>query len=243
MSQDFKPTLPQFRGPLSSQDMRTQLLALYSSHEGPDEPQFKTTGTWWLDTNLTNHPNEFLLKMYFNGHWHEIARYDTLNDYVILSGGAGNFAIDFWEGVNPPFIANIDAYGFDDSAGFPEGEDHDVIFKMDANFRALKRGALLTLVYTMSTSEWGKSLTLRLDYRVHAYGERYDAGTPYDMTVTVPVIHLDGVLAITQPFQIPNGHLNDETVEVECRLTRMGTQVSDTHTGDLGLKHIVVTPL
>lgn len=240
MTQGFNPALPQYNGPLSSQGMRAQLLALDSCHEGPLPPQFPRQGKWWLDTGEVT---EYLLKMYFVDTWYEVARYNVDLQELYVGRGINQFSVDFWEGNNPPFIASVDAYNFDDAAGFPEGQDCDVIFKLDANFKALRHGALLTFVYTMSKDEWAKAVNLRLDYRVHAIGERFDAGTPYDASAQAQVIHLDGILALMQPFQIPDGHINENTVEVECRLTRLGSSAEDTHTGDLGLKHVLVTPL
>lgn len=161
-------------------------------------------------------------------------------------GGGGSVslsrAIDFYEGTTPPYIADIDAYSFQDAAGFPVGEDRDVILKID-EMSGLSSGFDVYLVYTMSTSDAGNDIRLTLDYLIHQSTEAYGAGTAYGQTQDVTITTAKDILGVIQPFTVPNGHVTGSTVEVELRLTREGAHVNDTHSGDFGLKHLIIVPV
>ena len=164
------------------------------------------------------------------------------NDIRLTRGDFGS-DIDFYEGDNPPYFADVDVYGFLDAAGFPNDEDRDVLFKIDANAIYVTRGIAMTLIYTLSEASAGQTLNLRLDYVVHNKGELYNAGTPYGQTMELSLTAVQHVLYASRIFFIPHGHVSANTVEVECKLTRLGSSAADTYMGDFGLKHIVVGSL
>jgi len=152
----------------------------------------------------------------------------------------GQLELDFFEGDNPPYIADIDVFGFKDGAGFPNGADTEVLFKLQPNALRIAKGVTVDLVYALSASDPGKNIRLRLDYVVHNDGESYSAGTPYGQTFDLPTSTAANELARVTAFTIPEGHVSSNTVEVECKLSRLGTDVNDSYSGDFGLKHVVV---
>lgn len=158
------------------------------------------------------------------------------------AASAGEEALDYYEGNNPPDIGLYDVYGFQDAAAFYGGVDQDVILKIDNKFSQYDTGAQLILLYAMSSAEVSKSVRLKLDYVVHASGEDFDAGIPYAQTITLPVPSTAKTLSVTQLLAIPNGHITSSTVEVECRLSRLGSDPLDTHSGDFGLKGVIIVP-
>jgi len=166
--------------------------------------------------------------------WQPLGAGSASTNYVYL---------DFYEGNNPPYIADVDSYGFQDAAGFPVGEDRDVIIKLAENIDGLLSGFDINLVYAMSTADVGKDVRLVLDYVVHKANEVYNAGTSYSDTQDVTIGTGLNELGMIQPFSIPSGNITADTVEVEMRLTREGTHVNDTHSGDFGLKHLIVVPV
>lgn len=175
---------------------------------------------------------------------------DTATAYIddgsiwrTIGGGSAAFsrAVDFYEGSTPPYIADVDAYSFQDAAGFPVGEDRDVILKIE-EMTGLYTGFDIYLVYVMSTADAGNDIRLTLDYLVHQTTETYGAGTAYGQTQDITISTGLDILGVIQPFTIPNGHVTGSTVEVELRLTREGAHINDTHSGDFGLKHLIIVP-
>jgi len=157
-----------------------------------------------------------------------------------LTSFIDQFDLDFFEGNNPPYIADIDAFGFQDAAGLPVGEDRDVIFKVGANVPYWKQGVNLDVVIAPSVTDVGKKVRWKLDYLVHVGGEIYSGGTSYSATFDMTVSAAQNQLQKTQAFTIPNGHIPSTAVEVEFRLTRLGTDINDTFSGDIGLKHLLI---
>jgi len=156
-----------------------------------------------------------------------------------LTSFIDQFDIDFYEGNNPPYIADVDSFGFQDAAGFPVGEDHDVIFKVGANTPYWKQGAAIDLIITPSITDLSKNIRWQFDYTIHDSGELYNGGTNYSVTVDLPVVASQNQLQKSQVFIVPNNYITSSTVEVEFRLTRLGANANDTFGGDVGLKHIV----
>jgi len=147
--------------------------------------------------------------------------------------------MEFVEGTDAPDVTDMDTFGFDDAAAFDPGVDRDVIFRATAVREDLKEGFEVVLIYAMSTSFAG-DVQLKLDWHVHDEGEQVDGGTAYDDTQVKTVNATGSELAILIPFTIPSGQITDTTREIEFRLTREGSSVSDTHTGEFGLKNIML---
>jgi len=159
---------------------------------------------------------------------------------IRLNKGDFGAEVDFFAGNNTPYFADVDSFGFEDAAGMPTNEDTDVIFKLDATSLYLNRGAILTIIYALSETSSGQVLNLRLDYVVHNRGELFNGGTPYGQSVELTVNAVQDALFASPVFVLPNGHVSANTVEVECRLSRLGSSAIDTYVGDVGLKHVIV---
>jgi len=170
---------------------------------------------------------------------------DTGTSWDLVSGGGSGFVLnrdlDYFNGNTSPLRADADVYGFEDAASFLPSVDNDVIFKVASQLAyANLNTTTIFLLYFMSTSEVGKNIVLKFDYTVHDNGEAYNAGTAYSSSHTVATPNNANMATITA-ITIPNANITSSTVEVECRLTRAGTDVSDTHLGDFILKQLLVT--
>lgn len=172
----------------------------------------------------------------------------TNGDWVVpdFGGGSGGISVQnltFYPGNVSPLAVDTDVYAIRDSAGFEAGVDEDVVFSLtQIDTTYVSDGFKLFFNYAMETSEVGKNIRLKLDYIVHEKGETVAGGTPYTSTVTVPVNETADELDSVNVFTIAGGVVSADTEEVEFRLTRLGTDVLDTHNGLFGLKDILVKP-
>jgi len=197
-----------------------------------------TNATTIASTPIPSAPSSGSITIYnTNGVYYQI---NSAGEISRLTSFIDQFDIDFYTGDNAPYIADIDAFGFQDAAGFPVGEDRDVVFKVGANVPYWKQGATLDVVIAPSVTDVGKKVKWKLDYLVHVGGEVYSGGTSYSSTFDMTVSASQNQLQKTQAFTIPNGHIPLTAVEVEFRLTRLGTDINDTFSGDIGLKHLVI---
>jgi len=170
---------------------------------------------------------------------------DTGTAWDLASGGGAGFVLnrdlDYFEGDNPPFMADADVYHFYDSADFVASEDHDVIFKLASQLANMDaNGATIFLVYFMSTAESSKNIVLKFDYVVHDKNEAYNGGSVYSSQYTISTPNTANLTTVNT-VAIPAARITSNTVEIECRLTRLGTNVSDTHTGDFIIRQLLVT--
>jgi len=170
---------------------------------------------------------------------------DTGTAWALVTGGGTGISLnrdlDYYDGNNSPYRADADNYDFQDAASFIHGDDMDVIFKLASQLGNIDaNGATMVLIYFMSTAESSKNVVLRLDYTVHDKGEAYNGGTVYGSTYITATPNDSNLTALTT-ISIPAGNVTANTVEVECRLSRLGTNGSDTHTGDFILKQLLVT--
>lgn len=237
MSQGFDPAIPAFKSFDSSAEIRTQLNALNTAHSGPSAPALVSEGQAWLDT--TNRA----YKRYLLGGWRTIFTYDALGNisFPSIAGERGR-CIDFYAGSNSPLVTYLDVFGVEDSAAFESHLNEDVVFNLKRPLTLYTSGFTIALIYVMSSSE-AADVVLSLASIYHESGELYTDGTSYsDLQVVTPVGTQD-TLAVMVPFSIPAGRVTVDTVDVEFRLMRVGSHIADTHTGDLGLKHIVVLPV
>ena len=140
----------------------------------------------------------------------------------------------YFEGDFPPDFVNIDDYNFSDGAAFSPGVDEDIIFRVTPVREYQKGGVRLLLRYCMSTSDTG-TLRFRFDYRVKEIGDPATGGTNYQQFVTFDPVETAEVLGVFSDLIIPATRITGNTELVYCRLSRLGADVADTHTGDFCL--------
>jgi hypothetical protein len=150
--------------------------------------------------------------------------------------------IPYFEGSNPPDFVNFDDYNFDDGAALAAGSDQDVIFRVVPPRKYQTQGLRLLFRYCMSVANTG-TVRLRLDYRVKKTGDPATGGTDYVELVTVDPVDLAQELDVYSGLTIPSGRITLDTEFLYCRLTRLGTDVLDTHLGDFCLGGIGVIGL
>lgn len=145
----------------------------------------------------------------------------------------------WFEGSNPPDFVNLDTYNFDDGSAFPPGVDQDVIFRIVPPRKYQTQGLRLLFRYCMSTANAG-NVRLQLDYRIKKTGDAATGGTDYQDFVTVDPVDVSQELDLFLGFTIASGRVTSDTELIYCRLTRLGTDILDTHTGDFCLVGIGV---
>jgi hypothetical protein len=158
------------------------------------------------------------------------------------AAGMHHASIDFFEGVNSPDAVIADQFNAEDAAAFDAADDEDVIFKIEARQHSMVGGLRFNLVYGMETSE-AADIKLRLEYLPRSAGVQVDSGTPTVIEHVVTPNATANQQDVITDFEIPAGDIADTDNEIECRLTRLGTDPADTHTGYFGLKAIVIEPL
>ena len=151
-------------------------------------------------------------------------------------------ALLWFEGVTPPEFVNIDSYNFDDGSAFSPGVDEDIVFRVVPPRKYQKQGLRLLLRYCMSTSHTG-NVRLKLDYRIKKEGEAATGGTDYTNTLTLDPVNTAQILDYFSDFFFSLSEVTSDTELIYCRLTRLGMDVLDTHTGDFCLVGIGVVGL
>ena len=152
------------------------------------------------------------------------------------------YVLDYWDGDNPPYIADVDTFHLMDAAGFPTGADTDVIFKVPADMMIdFSKGFRFAFMYVVSTDNIGQSFRFQLDMVGHKLTDSILVPIGYsaiikDTTVAVNSNILDELVF----FTIPPAFMTSDIQEIECRITRKGTAVQDTYVGDIGLKQVVL---
>ena len=140
-------------------------------------------------------------------------------------------AIIWFEGSNPPGFVNIDDYNFSDGSAFPHGVDNDVIFRIDPARKYQQSGLRLVMHYCMSSLDTG-DVRLKFDYRIKQDADPVGGGTDYQNFYTLTPLYGAQVVELFTTIVIPLGVINSDTDVIHCRLTRLGTDVLDTHSGD-----------
>jgi len=149
----------------------------------------------------------------------------------------------WFEGVTPPDFVNLDSYNFDDGSAFLAGQDMDIIFRVVPPRKYQKLGLRMVLRYCMSIAHVGGTVRLRFDYRVKEKGDLATGGTDYQDFVTIDPVDVAQELDVFLGFTVPSGRITDDTELIYCRLTRLGTDILDTHFGDFCLAGIGVIGL
>lgn len=140
----------------------------------------------------------------------------------------------YFEGDNPPDFVNADDYNFEDGAAFAPSVDEDIIFRITPIRDYQEAGVQLLLQYCMSTADTG-TLRFQFDYRVKETGDPVTGGTDYQQFLTYDPVDQAEELALFVGLEVPSGRITSTTELVYCRLTRVGTDVLDTHTGSFCL--------
>lgn len=136
----------------------------------------------------------------------------------------------FYEGDNSPPFIDIDDYHFEDAAGFDPDLDQDIIFRPAPQVGYVSRGMKLLLQFCMSTGHTG-NVVLKLDYRIKDLGDPIGAGAEFSQTFTINPLNVADTIEVNEQVQIPAGRVTATTETIHCRLTRLGTDPGDTHTG------------
>lgn len=232
----FNYNEPVTNSELLSLKVRENFQALSTCHRGPAPPPNPQLGFAWIDTSVAAN---WRLKWYVE--YLGVPQWITLISHIesipVLGDGTETFTIPFYEGSTPPPMINLDDYDFEDAAGFDRDSDQDVIFRLP-HPRVYLHGVKFRLRYCMSTAPDG-DVRLRLDYRIKEEGGPVGTGVEYDQTWTVTPSGLSAnEILISEDVQIPDGRLSDSVEVVHCRLTRVGTDIQDTHTGQFCLLSI-----
>jgi len=231
MAQGFDYTEPVNGSPLQSSPVRTNFQALATQHRGNSAPSNPEEGYQWLDDSDANN---WKLKKYVNTpgvglQWVTLMVHVESIPIVGTTDTAAEYHLEFYEGDNPPAMVNVDDYNFEDAAAFDPSTDQDVIFRLEPEAR-YDLGAKLRMRYCMSTSDAGV-LKLQLDYRVKAQGDPVSGGTNYSQTFVIDPVNTADTVAYNEEINIPSGRIDETTQVVHCRLTRLGSDAQDTHTG------------
>jgi len=151
------------------------------------------------------------------------------------------FIVDFWDGNNAPYIADVDTFHLYDAAGFPLGVDTDVIFKLDSELVNFAKGFQVEFMYVLSTDNIGQSFRYQLDMVGHILLDQMASYASYGPYITdVPVDVGANRLQEKIVFTISPTTISANTTEIELRVTRKGSATEDTYQGDIGLKQIVI---
>jgi hypothetical protein len=152
------------------------------------------------------------------------------------------YVLDYWDGDNPPYIADVDTFHLMDAAGFPTGANTDVIFKVPADMMIdFSKGFKFSFMYVVSTDNIGQSFRYQLDMVGHQLTNSILTPVGYAPIITdMPVSVNSNILDERVFFTIPPALMASNIQEIECRITREGAAVQDTYVGDIGLKQIVL---
>lgn len=142
----------------------------------------------------------------------------------------GEDSLLYFEGDVPPDMGNIDDYNFEDSAAFAPGVNQDIIFRIVPVRSYQEAGVRLLLRYSMSTADTG-TLRFRFDYRIKEDGDPATGGLNYQQFETFDPVDTAETLGVFLDLNIPSGRVTPTTELIYCRITRLGTDVADTHTG------------
>lgn len=107
MTQGFDATVPQVLSDLLSPEMRTNLLALVTSHAGPTEPTGATQGFVWLDTSV---PSNLKLKQHNGSAF--VTLFQFINSTPLATGAVTKFVHTQVAGASPWSVNH--ALGTDD---------------------------------------------------------------------------------------------------------------------------------
>lgn len=231
----FDYTQPVTNSELLSQFVRLNFQSLSTFHRGPAAPPSPQLGYAWLDTADADN---WKLKWYVeeDGTPKWVLFISHLESVPVIGSGDVT-AIPFYEGANPPPMINLDDYDFEDAAGFSSSADQDIIFRVP-NPISYKHGVKFRMRYCMSAAGPG-NVRLKLDYRIKELGGDVGTGVEYDQTWTITPTGLPAdELFVTDEVQIPDGKFPELVEIVHCRLTRIGTDLLDTHTGQFCLATI-----
>ena len=232
----FNYNEPATNSELLSLHVRNNFQALSTNHRGPSPPPSPQLGFAWIDNS---DPDNWRLKWYVEkaGVPQWIIVVSHVESIPVLGDGTDAYAIPFYEGDNPPPMVNLDDYDFEDAAGFAHDQDQDVIFRLPQP-QLFQHGVKFRLRYCTTTAGPG-DLRLKLDYRIKEHGGDISTGVEYDQTWTYTSVGLSAnELLTTDVVQIPDGRISDSVEIVHCRLTRIGTDPLDTHTGQFCLVSI-----
>ncbi len=218
---------PAYQSDLRSDRVRENFQALSTFHKGSTPPPSPREGFSWLDDG---NPNNWKLKYYTGSGWMVFAEH---MESVSVFGAIDKFELEehleFYEGDNPPPFVNVDDYNFEDAAGFSPTDDQDIIFRLEPHGR-YTNGLKIRLKYCMSTAEAGL-VKLKLDYRLKIDGGAVSGGSDYSSIVTMDPVDTDNVVAFNEDLNLPSGRLDEGIQMAHFRLTRLGSDVGDTHNG------------
>ena len=231
MPQGFDYTQPALDSLLVSEPVRKNFQALSTGNEGTTPPASPQVGFTWIDTS---NPNNVKLKQYmdkpgFGLTWITLLEHIESNPTLGSATIAPEYHLTFYEGNNPPLMVNIDDFEFEDAAGFEPGVVEDLIFHLEPAVR-YQTGMEFSLRFCMSTANAGV-VKLQLDYRVKNLGDPVDGGTNYSTTMLLDPVNTANTIEEQDGLVIPAGRITDNTQAIHCRLTRLGTDIQDTHTG------------
>jgi len=219
--------VPAYGAPIVSQEIRDALQAISTFHKGPTEPSSKQGGFTWIDdSNASN----WILKIYNGTAWTTVMEHvESSPVFGRLDSPSQDSDVDFYEGAVPPPAVNIDNYDFEDAAGFNPSVNEDIILIIVPHDR-YSNGLKLRLRYCMSTAQVAQ-VKLRLNYRVKSLGDNISLGTDYVTEQVITVTPNADIIAFNEEVQIPAGRIDGTKEAVHCRLTRVGSDVADTHGG------------
>lgn len=237
MTQGFDFTRPSYHENLESSPVRLNFQSLSTFHKGPTLPASPQLGFAWLDDS---NPNNWKLKWYVDpgaGPTWKVVLSHLESTPVMGEAEEVVDAITFLEGINPPALIDVDAYSFEDAAGFDPDQDQDIIFRIPA-VSAIQRGINLSIRYFVNTVPVTGLVRLKLDYTVVANGDDPAGGTSYSSTMSLSLPPGINIIDLAQIFTIPSAQIPSSTSWINCRLSRLGTHISDTYNGTLCLMSI-----
>jgi len=110
MPQKYNPTVPVFKSPLVSAEMRDQLTSLDSCHSGASAPPHAVEGKLWFRTT------DYSFRQYMFGAWRVIFRFDPSTGVVVFGSDFGGYRT----AVEPTGAKN----GVNDTFTLPSGESY-----------------------------------------------------------------------------------------------------------------------
>jgi hypothetical protein len=144
--------------------------------------------------------------------------------------------LQFYEGTNPPKMIDVDPLNMEDAAAFEPGVVQDVVFRIPSSFGHVT-GYGISLRYFVNGTV-SSHVKLKLDYRPVTPGDSPDGGTSYSLTYQINPMPSDLTVAVVKAFSIPKANIPLSTSWINCRLSRLGTDIGDGYLGEFCLMSI-----